>query len=382
MVYALQPALQHYRLPVWDLLTEAGRHRYDFHAFGEMTGGQAVGGGSRPYLHPMAERNVPLPLLSLLRWPEAVPLIKRDRPDVVILAANPRNITCWRLRRVCRRVGTVTVAHAKVDSFTGLPGWAVDRPKRWFFGGFDELVCYGNNARTKALELGYPAERLSVARNTIDTRRIFAADGPIRRRGAELRTATGAAELLVSVGRLEADKRVADLIDAWPVLAAGHPDLQLVLVGGGPDLERIRARARLVDADRITVTGRVPDGDDYAWIAAADVCVFPGAVGLALNQSLALGVPTIIADETSSDAELVIHEVTGWRYPRGDVRALVAAVEHVLAPDHDEEVRAVGERGRALVRDEVTVERMVEVFDQVISRHLPARAKRGGRLPS
>ena len=296
-MYTLQPSLHHYRLPVWDLLVDAGDGSYGFHAFGEMASGEAFGGGTRSYLHPMPQRRVRIPLLTLLRWPMAVPLVRRDRPDVVIVAANPRNLSCWRLRRVCRRTGTTSIAHTKVDSFTGLPDWAVDRLKRRFFLGFDEVIGYGNQAREKALELGLPAARVSVARNTIDTRRIFTDESALRERAGVLREAAGGGRILLSIGRLDPDKRADDLLAAWPALRARHPDLRLVLVGGGPDLDATRDRAAALDAERIVVTGRVPDGDDYAWIAAADVCVFPGAVGLAVNQSLALAVPTIIADE-------------------------------------------------------------------------------------
>ena len=370
LVYVFQPSLQHYRLPIWDLLVESGRDRYDLVAFGQMSGGEAFGGGTRAYLRPMPQVRVPIPALTLLRWPHAARLVERDRPDVVIVAANPRNLTCWRLRRVCRRLGITSIAHAKVDSFAGLPDWAVDRFKRRFFAGFDELVCYGEHARAKALALGLPDEHISVARNTIDTRRIFLDDGELRRRATELRQALGSSRILVSVGRLEPDKRAEDLLAAWPALRARHPDLHLVLVGGGPGLDATRTQAAEVDPEHIVVTGRVPDGDDYAWIAAADVCVFPGAVGLAVNQSLALGVATVIADEQSSDAELVVDGVTGWRYPRGDVAALVETVDRVLAPAGAGEVADVGERSRALMRDEVTVEKMVEVFDAAISRNL------------
>lgn len=367
LVYVLQPSLQHYRLPVWDLLDEAGGDRYAVHAFGAMADGEALGGGRRPYLHEMEERRVRLPGPTLLRWPSAAALVRRDRPAVVIVAANPRNITCWRLRHTCRRLGVAVVAHAKVDTFTGVPAWAVDGLKRRFYGRFDAIVGYGEHARAKALELGIPGDRITVARNTVDTRRIFDDDASLREQAAALRASTGAARLVVSVGRLEPDKRAADLLAAWPALRTDHDGLHLVLVGGGPDLPSIRQQAAALDADGITVTGRVPDGEDAAWMAAADVCVFPGAVGLALNQALALGVATVIADEDSSDAELVEHALTGWRFPPGDVGSLVAAIDHVLDPAAADEVALVRERGRRLLRDEVTVERMVAVFDAVIS---------------
>src|SRR5262245_33638788 len=154
----------------------------------------------------------------------------------------------------------------------------------------------------------------------------------IRARGDELRRAAGleGRKILLCIGRMDPEKRHGDLLEAWPRLRTLDPDLRLVMVAGGPLLETVRARAAAVDPERIVVTGRVPEGDDYAWVSACDMGVYPGAVGLAINISLAFGKPTLIADERGSDAEIVRHGVTGWRFRRGDLDALIAAVQRVL----------------------------------------------------
>jgi glycosyltransferase involved in cell wall biosynthesis len=118
----------------------------------------------------------------------------------------------------------------------------------------------------------------------------------------------------------------------------------------------------------------VPEGDDYAWIAASDLVVIPGAVGLALNQSLAFGRPTIIADEPGADAELLRHGENGWRYPRGDIQALVAAVRHALL--NPAEAARVGAAAVAAVQDKATIERMVETMDRTFMEAIHLSKKR------
>ena len=76
--------------------------------------------------------------------------------------------------------------------------------------------------------------------------------------------------------------------------------------------------------------GQLPSGEDYTWIAASDMTIQCGAIGLAINQSMAFGAATIIADERGPDSEIVEHGVTGWRYPRGDLSRLVDTVAEVL----------------------------------------------------
>ena len=49
----------------------------------------------------------------------------------------------------------------------------------------------------------------------------------------------------------------------------------------------------------------------------------------------------------------------------------MSAIDLVLDPAHDQNVESVRSRGRDLMRDEVTVEGMVAVFDAAIRRHIP-----------
>lgn len=378
-VYIFQPAIQHYRIPVWDAIIQRAAGRYALTAIGPLDHGEAFGGGSRPYFRDMREVELRAPGMSLLRWPHAMQMISREKPDVVIVPGNPRNVTCWKLPAACRRVGAAVVGHSKVHSFSGTKTVIMQSMKRRFYRRFDFALCYGEQSREDLLSLGFPAQRAQVAQNTIDTRRIFLQGEEIATQARALRVASllGGKRILLCIGRMESVKRHRDLLEAWPRLRAIAADLVMVLVGGGPLLETIRAQARQIDPQRIIVTGRVAEGEDYAWIAASDIAVYPGAVGLAINQSLALGRPTIIADEAGADAEILRQNVTGWRYPKGDLDALVKLVSQVM--NNEAARRRVAENGRTLMRDQVTIEKMADAFHAVILEALElSRRRKGG----
>jgi len=259
---------------------------------------------------------------------------------------------------VCARAGAASVAWGKVHSSSELPSNLLKPFKRRMFRGFDLVVVYGERSRAELLDLGVAAKQIYVAQNTIDTDHIFEHAETLAVEGARLRARHGleGARILLSVGRLEADKRQHDLLAAWPRLRAADPRLHLVIVGGGPLLADIRERGAALDAEHILVTGRVPVGEDYGWMAAADATIQCGAVGLALNQSMALGKPTIIADEIGSDTEILVHGETGWRYPRGDIDRLVETVTAVLR--RDDATARVKARARTLLRDRVNISNM------------------------
>lgn len=379
-VWMFQPRIEHYRVPIWDLLQQQAGRDYRITVHGPLQDGHTFGGPARDYTH-----DLPYEVCSRLgqecsHWPGADALIERDKPDVVIVAANPRNLSCWKLPKVCRRIGAACVCWTKVHSFSGaIPPAALRLVKRRFFKRFDRAICYGESSFKELVSLGFPEDRARVAQNTIDTRRIFDQGEHIAERGRTLRSELGLSgrKVIVCIGRMDPEKRHGDLLDAWLDVKSNHPDLSLVLVSGGPLLEPIRQRAAEIDREHIHVLGRVPEGDDYAWLAAADLAVYPGAVGLAINQSLAIGCPTIIADESGADAEIITHGRTGWRFPRGDRRALVETINHVLA-DHEQRQRIV-EQARTMMKEQVTIENMVNCIDTTIREALGDAEQRRSR---
>ena len=115
------------------------------------------------------------------------------------------------------------------------------------------------------------------------------------------------------------------------------------------------------------------DHDAALLFANASVCVFPGAVGLALNQAMAAGRPVICADEKGPDSELLVHEVNGLRYEKGDVLALARAIRRLLETPHLQE--KLGSRARETVRERATMENMISQFASALRRAMDPAAQ-------
>ncbi|MDP1662663.1 MAG: glycosyltransferase family 4 protein [Phycisphaerales bacterium] len=375
LVYIWQPSVFHYRVPVFDELRALGvsTNSYDLRVLGTLEpGNKAVGGDHRDYFIESREVSTTRAGIMWLHWEKWKEIIDRDRPDVVIIQANLRSLSSWKIPTYCRKLGIPCYGWGKINSFSKL-AVVSNAVKPYFFKRFLGMVVYSQASKRELAAAGYPESKIIVAQNTIDTRRIYSSASQIKARAAELRAQHGldGKIILQCIGRMDPEKRHADLLDAWPRLRELDPRLVLVLVSGGPLLKDIKARANALDPERIVVTGRVPEGDDYSWIAAADICIYPGAVGLAINQGLALAKPTIIADEWGADGELIEHGKTGYRYQRANLAELVKAVDHVLK--NPEETARIGESTRALIRDHVTIENYVSRLDEVVRRGLAAR---------
>jgi glycosyltransferase involved in cell wall biosynthesis len=364
-VWIFQPSVKHYRLPLWDLLVERSRGRYQISVFGPLDIDHA-NIESRPYLQEMPLHRRLMLGREVAHWGGAARMIRRERPSIVVLTATVSFFGSWSLPRVAHRAGATVVGWSKVNSRAGHTTWLERQVKRTFFRRFDYFLCYGQNSRAELESLGYPAERIRVAQNTIDTRRIFGEAELLAARGEEIRREWGLAgkKLLLCIGRMIPQKRQADLISAWPDVQKVDPDLSLVFVGGGELLEGLRTAAEETDAERIIFTGPVPEGDDYAWIATADLVVLPGAVGLALNQAMALGRVIVMADEPGADAEILRDGETGWRYPRGDIQALSSTIRVALSNPAESQRRA--QAARRYIAEHATIERMVDVIDATL----------------
>ena len=133
---------------------------------------------------------------------------------------------------------------------------------------------------------------------------------------------------------------------------------RLVIIGDGPahaDLERL-ARQHYPAAE---FPGGV-HGDDLApWYTAADLFVLPGTGGLALQQAMAYGLPVVAGVGDGTQADLV-RPANGWQLADDTPAALASVLGEALSDIG--RLRNLGEASYRIVRDEINIERMVEVF--------------------
>lgn len=109
---------------------------------------------------------------------------------------------------------------------------------------------------------------------------------------------------VLTVGGIEPRKGSLDLLEAYALLCADHPDVRLVIAGGETlfDYRDYRARwetrATELGVEPV-VLGQVAEDDLPPLIAAASAFAFPSlkeGFGLAAMEALAAGVPVVVRD--------------------------------------------------------------------------------------
>lgn len=153
---------------------------------------------------------------------------------------------------------------------------------------------------------------------------------------------------VLSVARLEGNKRIDLAVGA---LAAGPPDLSLVVVGEGshrPLIEQAAVDAGV--ADRVRFTGAVDDETLvglYRDALALLYVPFDEDYGLATLEAFLAAKPVVTAADSGGTLEFVDHDVTGL-VADPDARAIGAALAR-LSGDRDT-ARRLGANGRDRAR--------------------------------
>ena len=212
---------------------------------------------------------------------------------------------------------------------------------RWIRGTIDRFVTISSEIDAEIDALGIARERRRSIPNGVDTDRFRPATPALRRqRRHEL--ALPDAPTAVYCGRLVSEKRIDLLLAAWEGIDLGQPRASLVIVGAGPESERLRRLA----GSRVHFAGETADVLPY--LQAADVFVLPSATeGLsnALLEAMAAGLPPV-ATRVGGATDVVADRITGRLVAPGDRDALREALGSVLA---DPAREALGARARASV---------------------------------
>jgi glycosyltransferase involved in cell wall biosynthesis len=140
--------------------------------------------------------------------------------------------------------------------------------------------------------------------------------------------------IVLSMGRLQPEKNYRGLIRAFARVRKIHDDAMLLIVGSGPERDRLLSLARSLDLDECVKI--LPWARDVAsYYKSCDLYVQPSLYegwGLAVIEALASGAPVVMTD-VGCAGEVVRNGETGMVVPPRNEQALADAVIRVLGDD-------------------------------------------------
>jgi phosphatidylinositol alpha-1,6-mannosyltransferase len=223
--------------------------------------------------------------------------------------------------------------------------------------GSDVVTFVSRYTRGRFAAAFGPAAGLEHLPSGVDTER-FRPDASAREE-LRARYRLGGRPTVVCVSRLVPRKGQDMLIRALPVLRERVPGAALVIVGGGPDRNRLHGLA--ADAgvtDHVVFTDGVPADELPAHYAMADVFAMPcrtrGAgldvegLGIVFLEASATGIP-VVAGDSGGAPETVLEGQTGHVIDGRDAEQLVDTLSLLLA--HPDRAAKMGRRGREWVTE-------------------------------
>jgi glycosyltransferase involved in cell wall biosynthesis/predicted metal-dependent phosphoesterase TrpH len=255
--------------------------------------------------------------------PAIVDALAEGRYDLVhLVSPGPSGIGAWLLARVLE-LPVLGSYHTELATYAGLRSG--DRQLELlmkaalsiFYGGCELVLSPSPASDTRLIELGIAPERIGRWDRGVD----------IGRFDLDLRTTGLFGDIdainVLYAGRLTKEKGVDLLADAFLNARWRDPRLRLVLAGGGPEEEPLRARL----GDGATFLGWL-SGDDLARAyASADVFLFASQTdtfGQVILEAQASGLPVVAVDE-GGPSSLIAHGESGL-LARANADALADAV--------------------------------------------------------
>jgi PEP-CTERM/exosortase A-associated glycosyltransferase len=232
----------------------------------------------------------------------------------------------------------------------------------------DAVTTICNGLRSDILARGLPAGRVTVVPNAVDAE-VF---GAPRQPDKALQQALGLDDCIVLgfIGSFYAYEGLNLLMEAAAQFFGQRRGVKLLLVGGGPEKERLVCQAeRLGIADRVVFTGRVPHHEVRRFYDLVTLFVYPRhrmrltdlVTPLKPLEAMAQGA-IVVASDVGGHRELLIDGETGYLFRAGDAKALARKLLEVI--DQQMEWPAMRAAGRRYVETERT-------WDAAVARYAP-----------
>ncbi|MEZ5656147.1 MAG: glycosyltransferase, exosortase A system-associated [Sphingobium sp.] len=221
----------------------------------------------------------------------------------------------------------------------------------------DSVVVICDGLKQDLLARGVDPRKITISPNGVDMA-MFGNPPPA---DPALRAELGldGAEVVGFIGSFYDYEGLDDLIAAMPALVAARPKARLLLVGGGPKEDALRAQAAASGvASSIHFVGRVPHEEVERYYSLIDILAYPRksmrltelVTPLKPLEAMAQG-RLVAASSVGGHRELIEDGVMGTLFPPDDPAAMASALADLLADRSEwnrrrETARAFVERDR------------------------------------
>jgi len=250
------------------------------------------------------------------------------------------------------------------------PGEPVSAPRkiqrRLMISRASGFISYGAMAKQYLVDLGAQEDQVSIGINTVDTE-FFRTETERQRLGERPK---GNIRQLLSVTYLTPRKRVENLLYIVREVIRTHVDVRLVVLGDGPELERLKCLAGEIGvSDYVNFEGFVHKADVPKYMAQASVFLFPTDFdiwGLVLVEAMAAGLPCIASVKAGATSDLIREGLTGASADFDDAVYVADKIKWLL--DNPGLSDRIGAASARMIREDVNLAKSASGFVESIQK--------------
>ncbi|MEE9450878.1 MAG: glycosyltransferase [Ignavibacteriaceae bacterium] len=231
--------------------------------------------------------------------------------------------------------------------------------RRYYYAFVDINVNYIEDSYELLKSFGVKKEHIFVAYNSPATDSLFKAKinaeilGPILPNNKQR---------IIHVGRLVKWKRVDLLIHAVKDLQSKFPNIELIVIGDGPEMNQLKLTVESLElSHRIYFVGSIYDPVILGrYFLSSSIYILAGMGGLSINEAMLYGKPIICSVCDGTEKKIVRNGFNGFIFSAGDLMDLKEKISLLLSDD--DKIKNYGNNSLSIIEKEVNVYTVIKGY--------------------
>lgn len=227
----------------------------------------------------------------------------------------------------------------------------------------DAHVNYINDAYSIFGSYGVNKERIFITYNSPDTSRLINAKEKLEANGTFPNP-----HRIIHIGRLVKWKRVDLLIEAAAILKNDFKDIELYIVGEGPEKNSLQELTEALGLnDNVSFLGSIYDPVELGrYLMTSAVYVLAGMGGLSINEAMSFGKPVICSVCDGTEKELVEDGYNGFIFREGDKKDLAEKIKRLLKDP--KAVSRMGQNSFDIIKNKININAVLTGYQRAFNK--------------
>jgi len=201
----------------------------------------------------------------------------------------------------------------------------------------DNFIAYGTRAKEYLVSLGAKEESVQIFYNTIDVD-YFSENlkkiSDYEKKELKRQLGISTSKVIIFSGRLLEMKGIFEMVEGFESFCKQDNDASLLIMGSGPDEERLKGIIDKQKIKNIYFTKFVQYKDLYKYYSISDLLLFPTRQdiwGLVVNEAMACGLPVIVTNVAGASADLIEGGKNGYIINLNSPKEITKGIETIFS---------------------------------------------------